>query len=183
MLLSDVHLVEEMARGGFGVDPEPEPERIQPASIDLLLAGEFAVYQDGPHMGYIDASPVSEHANPPMQRFKAEEYQLPPLGFALAHTLECIKLGPEFAARVEGKSTLGRRGLVIHATAGFIDPGFTGHVTLELFNCTRYPILLRAGMRICQLAVVPMSSAVKRPYGSPGLGSHYQGQTGATTPR
>jgi len=94
--------------------------------------------------------------------------------------MEAIGVCPSIAARVEGKSTLGRLGLVIHSTAGFVDPGFKGNITLEMTNINSRPIVLRAGMKICQVSFHQMSSAAERPYGHEKLGSHYQNQSGVT---
>lgn len=189
-MLSDAQLEEEMLAGRLRIAPEPEARALQPASIDLRLAGEFMRHQTQPplgpgHSGFIDPrrDRPEQHKNPELVKIQAASYILEPLSFCLARTIERVALHPTLAARVEGKSTLGRFGLAIHATAGFIDPGFGGHITLELFNFTQYPIKLSAEMAICQIAVHRLEGSVRRPYGHPGLGSHYQGQTGVTPPR
>lgn len=183
-MLPDAHLEEQMAMGSLRIEPPPEGRAIQPASIDLRLAHEFAIPANPPAPGeYIDPRRGINHKNPELKTIQAANYMLEPLTFCLARTIERVTLGVALAARVEGKSTLGRFGLAIHATAGFIDPGFSGHITLELFNFTQYPIKLTAEMPICQLAVQRMDFPPRRPYGHPELGSHYQGQTGVTPPR
>ena len=112
-----------------------------------------------------------------------EGFVLHPGEFVLGSTLETVSLPDDLAARVEGKSSLGRLGLLTHATAGFVDPGFTGHVTLELSNVATLPIMLWPGMKIGQLAFFRLSSSSENPYGSERYGSHYQGQRGPTASR
>ena len=183
-MLSDAKLYEAMASGLLVITPKPEARAIQPASIDLRLAAGFACVKAPPvHSDFIDPRRDSQHANPEFVASRADNWMLRPLGFCLARTVEHIDVSPKLAARVEGKSTLGRFGLAIHATAGFVDPGFSGHITLELFNFTQYPIRLHAGMYICQLAIHRIEGVVQRPYGHHGLGSHYQGQKGVVPPR
>lgn len=183
-MLPDAQLEEQMLIGRLRIVPEPDARAIQPASIDLRLAHEFAIPANPPAPGeFIDPRRGVDHKNPELKTVQAASYMLQPLAFCLARTIERVTLHPTLAARVEGKSTLGRFGLAIHATAGFIDPGFSGHITLELFNFTQYPIKLSAEMAICQLAVHRVEGSVRRPYGHPELGSHYQGQTGVTPPR
>lgn len=182
MLLSDRCIGEALASGELRVEPLPEPGRIQPASLELTLSEDWAQWAgawnavirpggDGDQNGWCGAN-----------RFRAESVEIKPQQFLLAATTEAVCLAPTLAARVEGKSSFGRCGLAIHATAGFIDPGFQGRVTLELFNFNAFPIELKAGMPICQLALFRLSSAAVRPYGHPELGSHYQHQNGATPP-
>jgi dCTP deaminase len=178
-MLSDILLIEAMKSGALRIAPEPAPEFIQPASIDMTLGDEWATFQDGAQP-WIDAENREAIT---MHRWRRSAYMLPPLSFALAHTEQSITLDKTLVARVEGKSTLGRLGLMVHVSAGFIDPGFSGVITLELFNCTRLPIRLVAGMKICQVAISRLEAPASRGYGSPGLGSHYQGQTGAQPAR
>jgi dCTP deaminase len=113
----------------------------------------------------------------------AEPFILQPGAFCLATTLEVITLPDDIVARVDGRSSLGRLGLLVHATAGYIDPGWTGKLTLELSNQSQMPIALYYGMRVAQISFLTLSSPVDRPYGTPGLGSKYQGQTGPTPSR
>lgn len=163
MLLSDGEMRDALRSGDLGVVPLAE-ENIQPASIDLRLLDEV-IDDDGP------------------RRLKPEGEWLVPSDFLLASTVERITLGDAFAGRIEGKSSLGRRGLLVHCTAGFVDPGFGGRITLELANVGRKPVLLVPGMLICQLTVLRLGRAAEYPYGHPRLRSHYQGQTTTTEAR
>jgi dCTP deaminase len=164
MILSDVDLTEAMLSGSLVIDPF-EAWQLQPASIDLRLGDEFVV--DG-------------------ERTFVEEGKrgcLPRRGFALATTMEIVGVGAELVARVEGKSSFGRRGLLVHCTAGYVDPGFKGRITLELANVGNSPIYLTPGEAVCQLSVIRLTSPALHPYGSPHLRSRYQGQTTATEAR
>lgn len=161
MLLSDREIRSTLARGYIEIDPMPEDSQIQPASVDLTLGS----------MGCI----MADRCN--------GRHRLEPGEFVLATTRERIKLPPNIAGRVEGRSTYGRKGLLIHCTAGFIDPGFDGQITLEIKNLSRMDIHLREGDRICQITFLQLSSPAERPYGHPGLGSKYQGQVGVTGAR
>lgn len=164
MILSDRTLRAELAAGTLVIDPPPADEAIQPASIDLHLGEQL---RWGPEL----ASTVL---------YKRQPTHLAPGVFALAHTAEMVTIPAHLVAQLNGKSSLGRLGLAIHVTAGFIDPGFHGQITLELHNCSLSPIPLRRGMPIGQLVLMRMTEPAARPYGSAGLGSKYQGQTGAT---
>nr|WP_015061025.1 dCTP deaminase [Streptomyces sp. W75]AFH75211.1 Deoxycytidine triphosphate deaminase [Streptomyces sp. W75] len=181
MLLSDCHIRAAVSTGRLALSPY-DPELVQPASVDVRLGAEFRVFES--HR-YSHIDPAVEQ--PGMTRLVSpaagEPFVLHPGEFVLASTLERVGLGADVAARLEGKSSLGRLGLVTHATAGFIDPGFEGHVTLELSNVANLPVKLWPGMRIGQLCVVALSGPAERPYGSEGLGSRYQGQSGPTESR
>lgn len=160
--------------GGIYVHPY-DSSAVQPASIDLRLGAEFIKYG-------ISSEPI-DPANPDnskLVRFSTEELILYPGEFVLGTTLERIGVGSTISARVEGKSTLGRLGLIIHSTAGFVDPGFKGNITLEMTNINTRPIFLRAGMRICQISFTEMDAPAEMPYGHEQLGSHYHGQIGVT---
>jgi dCTP deaminase len=154
---------------------------IQPASIDLHLDASFRAFI--PH--------GETHQDPerPVDITRAvtasvdRPFVLHPGEFALGATLEVIGLADDLAARLEGRSSMGRLGLVVHSTAGFIDPGFRGQVTLELANLSPLPILLRPGLSVAQLCVIELSAPAVRPYGTPSLGSRYQGQRGPTASR
>jgi dCTP deaminase len=135
-------------------------DHVQPASIDLRLGSKFRTEDE--------------------EVTHFETCAIYPGQFLLGHTIETITLPACYAARVEGRSSWGRLGLLIHATAGFIDPGFEGQITLELFNLSRKTIRLPIGDRVCQITLLPLTSPAEKPYGSVGLGSHYQGQTGVT---
>lgn len=178
-MLSDIEIQRAITQGRIKVTPFDEG-LIQPASLELTLATTFTKFSDA----YTD--PI-DPLNPPTpeqyETYEADVGVLWPGQFVLGSTVERIALPADLCARVEGKSSLGRLGLIVHATAGFVDPGFAGHLTLEIANLNSRPILLHAGMRICQLSFVPMSAPARRPYGSPQLGSKYQGQNGPTPAR
>ncbi len=189
VLLSDRDLRQELASGGLGVDPfDLDPEQgpflgqaLQSASIDVRLGRTFRVF-DSHSRSHIDpARPMPGLTK--MVRVDHEGFMLHPGQFVLGTTIERIRVGEHLAARLEGKSSLGRLGLLVHSTAGFIDPGFEGHVTLELSNVATLPIKLYVGMRVGQLCVFRLSSPAERPYGCDGLGSRYQGQRGPTESR
>lgn len=182
MLLSDRDILAAMAEARVNIIEPFEWDMLQPASVDVRLSGEFrrfathryeAIDPEASQAGLTELVKVD-----PDQRFV-----LHPGEFALASTVESITLPPWLAGRLEGKSSLGRLGLLTHSTAGWIDPGFTGQVTLELANVAKLPIKLRPGMRIGQLCLYRTTSPVQRPYGTIGLGSHYQGQQGPTESR
>lgn len=154
------------------------PEHLQPASIDLTLGDEFIVFSSGEP---VDLESAESSTASRTYAYAHSPFVLPPLTFALARTVESVHLRPVYAARVEGRSSVGRKGLLVHATAGFIDPGFSGTITLELFNLRSAPLLLRPGIRIAQLSVFALTEPSERPYGSNGLGSKYQGQYDAQT--
>lgn len=155
-----------------------DPEMIQPASIDLRLDRHFLIMEK-PRGGAIDPESGSARWTP----VSGNGIQINPGDFILGSTYEFITMPNHLSAQFEGKSSLGRLGLLTHITAGFIDPGFEGHITLEFSNVTRWPIRLYAGMKIGQMCVTNMSGEVERPYGSQGVGSHYQGQRGPTASR
>jgi dCTP deaminase len=179
MILNDDGLVQAIEAGRLTVQPILDEKRVQPASIDLTLGEEFAYWPtDGKLIDLGDPRTVPEMTR---GRYRAG-YPLHPGAFALAATAEVIGLAADLCARVEGRSSLGRLGLCIHATAGFIDPGFKGAITLELFNMSGHTLLLVPGMSICQLAVQQMSAPSARPYGSE-RGSKYMNQEGATPTR
>lgn len=187
-MLSDESINAALAAGDLEFFPALPASAIQPASVDLRLGKEFATfYGNAFHSHSLQAELMDMKRGspkPPMDvQRNCSQFVLLPLSFALATTEEYIRLPPWLAARVEGKSTLGRCGLAVHVTAGFIDPGFQGSITLELFNCTNKRMVLHPGMDICQVAFTRVEGKVGRPYGSGGLGSHYQGQVGVTLPR
>ncbi len=155
---------------------------VQPASIDVRLDRQFRVFENHRH-ACIDPAREQDDLTRLVEVPDGEAFVLHPGEFVLGSTLERVLLPDTLAARLEGKSSLGRLGLITHSTAGFIDPGFEGHVTLELSNLANLPIKLWPGMKIGQLAVMKLSSPAERPYGSEGLGSRYQGQAGPTASR
>ncbi len=180
MLLHDDGLRAAISFGALGIDPFT-PELIQPASVEVRLDSTFALFTgDGPIDPSVDQSDLTRLVEVPA----GEAFILAPHAFVLASTMERVSLDKWHAARVEGKSSLGRLGLRIHSTAGFIDPGFSGHVTLEIKNDQpHHAIRLHPGMLIGQLAVFRLDGPARTPYGSAGAGSHYQGQRGPTPSR
>jgi dCTP deaminase len=183
VVLSDRSIRDEISRGRLVIDPLGDG-CIQPSSIDLCLAPLFRVFRVGilPRP-YLDVGQPMEGFTELVEVAEDEPFIIQPGEFVLAATLETITLPDDIVARVDGKSSLGRLGLLIHATAGFIDPGWTGRLTLELSNVAKMPIAVRPGMRICQISFLRLSTPAERLYGSPGLGSKYQGQTEPTASR
>ncbi|MDX6221302.1 MAG: dCTP deaminase [Frankiales bacterium] len=181
MLLSDRDLRAEIESGRVGVDPY-DPAMIQPSSVDLRLDRYFRVFQNHRY-GFIDPSEAQEDLTELIEPAGDEPFILHPGEFVLGSTYETVSLPDDLAGRLEGKSSLGRLGLLTHSTAGFIDPGFTGHVTLELSNVATLPIKLWPGMKVGQLCILRMTSAAEHPYGSAKAGSRYQGQRGPTPSR
>ena len=181
MLLSDRDLRAEIAASRVALEPF-DPGMIQPSSIDVRLDRYFRVFENHryPHI-----DPAEEQADLTrlVEAEPDEAFILHPGEFALASTYEVITLPDDIAGRLEGKSSLGRLGLLTHSTAGFIDPGFSGHVTLELSNVATLPIKLWPGMKIGQLCLFRLTSPAEHPYGSAVYGSRYQGQRGPTPSR
>ncbi|MEL4357742.1 MULTISPECIES: dCTP deaminase [unclassified Luteococcus] len=181
MLLSDRDIRAGVERGRIRLDPW-HPDMVQPSSVDVRLDRVFRVFEN--HR-YPVIDPAAEQ--PELTREVVcdgdEPFVLHPGEFVLGATWERVALGDDVAARLEGKSSLGRLGLLTHSTAGFIDPGFDGHVTLELSNMATLPIMLHPGMKIGQLCFFQLSSPAEHPYGSDAAGSHYQGQRGPTPSR
>ena len=181
MLLSDRDIRAEVDAGRVRLDPwdpddDPAEQRRRPPRQVLPALRQPQVPGHRPVADQADLTRLVE-VDP------AEGFVLHPGEFVLGTTLETVSLPDDLAARVEGKSSLGRLGLLTHATAGFVDPGFTGHVTLELSNVATLPIMLWPGMKIGQLAFFRLSSPAEYPYGSEKYGSHYQGQRGPTASR
>jgi dCTP deaminase len=181
VLLSDRDLVAEIKAGQLTLDPF-EPSLVQPSSIDVRLDRLFRVFNNHLYT-HIDPSQQQDDLTSLVEVPDGESFVLHPGEFALASTLETVTLGHQLAARLEGKSSLGRLGLLVHSTAGFIDPGFSGHVTLELSNVASLPIRLWPGMKIGHICVLRLSSPAEHPYGSAVYGSRYQGQRGPTASR
>jgi dCTP deaminase len=181
MLLSDRDLVQEIKAGDLALEPF-EPALLQPSSIDVRLDRFFRVFNNHLYT-HIDPGEQQDDLTSEVEVSEGEAFVLHPGEFVLASTLEVITLGDQLAGRLEGKSSLGRLGLLTHSTAGFIDPGFSGHVTLELSNVANLPIKLWPGMKIGQLCIFRLSSPAEHPYGSAVYGSRYQGQRGPTASR
>lgn len=178
VLLSDRDLLLEIKNGQLTLSPF-EADLIQPSSIDVRLDRMFRVFNNHLYT-HIDPSIQQDELTSMVEVPEGESFVLHPGEFVLASTLEVVTLGTQLAARLEGKSSLGRLGLLTHSTAGFIDPGFSGHVTLELSNVATLPIRLWPGMKVGQLCVLRLSSPAEHPYGSSVYGSRYQGQRGPT---
>jgi dCTP deaminase len=181
VLLSDRDILAEIDAKRISVEPYDE-SMIQPSSIDFRLDRYFRVFENHryPH---IDPAADQSDLTRVVEADGEEPFILHPGEFVLGSTYEVVSLPDDIAARVEGKSSLGRLGLLTHATAGFVDPGFSGHVTLELANVATLPIKLYPGMKIGQLCFFRLSSPAAHPYGSEKYGSRYQGQRGPTPSR
>ncbi|GAA2095946.1 dCTP deaminase [Microlunatus panaciterrae] len=181
MLLSDRDIKAEVDGGRIALEPY-EAEMVQPSSIDVRLDRFFRVLENHryPH---IDPAEEQSELTRLVEPEGDEPFILHPGEFVLGSTYEVVTLPDDVAARLEGKSSLGRLGLLTHSTAGFIDPGFSGHVTLELSNVATLPIKLWPGMKIGQLCFFRLSSPAEHPYGSDKYGSRYQGQRGPTPSR
>jgi dCTP deaminase len=181
VLLSDRDIRTELDSERVRLDPY-DPAMIQPSSIDVRLDRFFRLF-DNHKYPVIDPSIDQPELTHLVDVANGDPFVLHPGEFVLGSTYECVTLPDDIAARLEGKSSLGRLGLMTHSTAGFIDPGFSGHVTLELSNVATLPILLWPGMKIGQLCFFRLSSAAEFPYGSDRYGSRYQGQRGPTASR
>ena len=181
MLLSDRDLIDELKAGTLQLEPF-DPALVQPSSIDVRLDRFFRVFNNHLYT-HIDPSQQQDDLTAMVEVADGQPFVLHPGEFVLASTVEVITLGDQLAGRLEGKSSLGRLGLLTHSTAGFIDPGFSGHVTLELSNVANLPIMLWPGMKIGQLCIFRLSSPAEHPYGSAVYGSRYQGQRGPTPSR
>lgn len=181
MLLSDRDIRAEVEGGRVVLEPFDET-MVQPSSVDVRLDRFFRVFENHryPH---IDPAKEQTDLTRLVETTGDEAFVLHPGEFVLASTFEVVTLPDDVAARLEGKSSLGRLGLLTHSTAGFIDPGFSGHVTLELSNVATLPIMLWPGMKIGQLCFFRLSSPAEHPYGSAKHGSRYQGQRGPTPSR
>jgi dCTP deaminase len=181
VLLSDRDLRKELESGRLGLDPFDEA-MLQPSSIDVRLDRFFRVFNNTRYT-HIDPSQQQDDLTTLVEAVDDNPFVLHPGEFVLGSTFEAVDLPDDLAGRLEGKSSLGRLGLLTHSTAGFIDPGFEGHITLELSNVANLPITLWPGMKIGQLCLFRLSSAAENPYGSTAAGSRYQGQRGPTPSR
>jgi dCTP deaminase len=181
VLLSDRDLRQALDDGRLGLDPF-DPAMVQPSSIDVRLDRYFRVFANH-RSTHLDPAAQQDVLTELVEPKGDEPFILHPGEFVLGSTLEVISLGDDLASRLEGKSSLGRLGLLTHSTAGFIDPGFSGHVTLELSNVANLPFKLYPGMKIGQICVLQLSSPSEHPYGSSVYGSRYQDQRGPTPSR
>ena len=181
MVLSDHTIRSEIDAGRIVVDPYDE-SLVQPSSIDVRVDRKFRVFHNSRHP-YIDVRKPMDDLTELVRVESGEPFVLHPGEFVLGQTLERVKLPDDLVARLEGKSSLGRLGLVIHSTAGFVDPGFEGNLTLELSNLANLPITLYEGMPIGQISFMRMDRAVENAYGASAAGSKYQGQAEPTASR
>ena len=181
MLLSDRDLTVELDAGRLVIEPY-DSKMLQPSSVDVRLDRFFRVF-DNTKYTHIDPSLQQDELTSLVEANGEDPFVLHPGEFVLGSTFECVSLPDDLAGRLEGKSSLGRLGLLTHSTAGFIDPGFNGHITLELSNVANLPITLWPGMKIGQLCMFRLSSPAEHPYGSAVYGSRYQDQRGPTPSR
>lgn len=183
MILSDRSIREALADGRIEIDPLDD-SYIQPSSVDLTVDRYFRVFRNHT-TGIIDVKENQEDLTELVEIAPESDqpFILHPGEFVLGSTAERVKLSTDIVGRLEGKSSLGRLGLVIHSTAGFIDAGWDGHITLELSNLATLPITLYPGMKVGQISFLTMTSAADVPYGSSSIGSKYQGQRGPTPSR
>jgi dCTP deaminase len=179
MVLSDRTIKEEIAKGRIIIEPL-DSDCIQPASVDLHLDKKLLVFKPQQHPAYIDVRRSLDHLNELVELDEDEAFFLNPGEFVLVSTLESISLPDDVVGRLEGKSSLGRIGLLIHSTAGYVDPGWQGNLTIELSNVAKLPITLYYKMKIGQISFLRLTSPVDRLYGAAELGSKYQGQTEPT---
>jgi len=180
-VLSDGTIVRLVEDGRIRIEPWDDA-LVQPASVDLRLGDSFRVFHNH-RTASIDLRDPPSNLTEQVTVREDEPFLIHPGEFCLGRTLEWVELPDDIVARIEGKSSLGRLGLIVHATAGFCDPGWKGTLTLELNNLTRVPIKLYPGLPIAQLSFMTLDAPARRPYGHAELGSHYQGQVEATESR
>lgn len=180
-MLSDRSIIKALTDGAIAIDPEPDVlAYVQPASVDVRLGDRLILFSE--EVEEID--PTKGQPNLYVRKsIPPQGFSIMPGEFLLGTTAETLTVSGDFSGEVTGKSSLGRLGLMVHSTAGFIDPGFSGKVTLEITNLNKLPIRLYAGMRIAQFKFFRLDTSCLRPYGSVGLGSHYQGQSDVTASR
>jgi dCTP deaminase len=181
VILSDVTIRKELAAGRIVIEPLDEAA-IQPSSVDLRIDRYFRVFRNDT-TPFIDPKEPQEDLTELVEIPDGKSFILHPAEFVLASTLERVRLPDDLAARLDGKSSLGRLGLLTHATAGFVDAGWDGHLTLELSNVATLPIAIYPGMKIGQISFFQMTTSAEYPYGSDATGSKYQGQRGPTPSR
>jgi dCTP deaminase len=186
-MLSDGEIHLALVTGALEISPLPDfTTQLQPASVDLRLGPHFRWWSPNTLSAddFTSRKPAFDLGDPstwepPDMEFRGDRFTLAPGQFVLGTTMEVVGLPHDIVGRVDGRSTFGRLGLLVHSTAGFLDPGFRGEVTLEMYNLGNRDIILPAGTRICQVGFERLNQVVQRPYG-PARGSKYQGQTGAT---
>jgi dCTP deaminase len=180
-VLSDATIRELIDSGRIVIDPF-DVSMIQPASVDIRLGSSFRVFHNH-RIQSIDLGNPPRDLTEHVEVAEGGEFVIHPGEFVLGRTHEWVEIPDDIVCRIEGKSSIGRLGLVVHATAGFVDPGFKGTLTLEIANFNSVPIVLRPGLFICQLSFMALDRPAERPYGHPDLGSHYHGQVDATESR
>ena len=178
MILSDISIKAAVVAGRIGIDPF-DPGLVQPSSVDVRVDRYFRVFENHRY-SFIDPKAPQPDLTKEVETEIDFPFILHPGEFVLGSTLEVVRISNDMVARLEGKSSLGRLGLLIHSTAGFVDAGFEGHLTLELSNVANLPIAIYPGMRIGQLSFYEMTTPAEHPYGSDSAGSKYQGQRGPT---
>ena len=181
MILSDADIRKELAAGRIQIDPFDDA-CVQPSSVDLHVDSQFRVFANSRYP-YIDVRTPMPDLTELVEVSGDDPFILHPGEFVLGSTRERVRIPDDLVARLEGKSSLGRLGLLIHSTAGYVDPGWDGYLTLELSNVANLPITIYSGMKIGQISFFRLSSPAERPYGSKGTGSKYQGQRGPTASR
>ncbi|MEW6059191.1 MAG: dCTP deaminase [Actinomycetota bacterium] len=181
MILSDQTIREEIAAGRIVIDPFDE-RCVQPSSVDLHVDSQFRVFANSRYP-YIDVRREMPDLTELVEVPAGEPFILHPGEFVLGSTVERVAIPNDMVARLEGKSSLGRLGLLIHSTAGYVDPGWDGYLTLELSNVANLPITIYPGMKIGQISFFRLTTSAERPYGSKGTRSKYQGQRGPTASR
>jgi dCTP deaminase len=181
VILSDKTIREDLKAGRIGIEPFDDAN-VQPSSVDMHVDRYFRVFRNDT-TPYIDPKEPQDDLTEFVEVDDGEAFILHPGEFVLGSTRERVALGDDLVARLEGKSSLGRLGLLIHSTAGFVDAGFDGHLTLELSNVANLPIAIYPEMKIGQISFLRMSSAAEHPYGSDATRSKYQGQRGPTPSR
>ena len=179
MVLSDRMTKEEIAKGRIVIEPL-NPACVQPASIDIHLDNKLLVFKTWRHPFYIGVREIADDLTEPMEITEDKPFLSNAGGFVSASTLESLSLPDDIVARLEGKSSLGRIGLLLHSTVGYVHPGWHGHLTLELSNVAKLAVTLYYKMGIGQISFLRLTSPAERLYGLPELGSKYQGQTGPT---
>ena len=182
MVLSDRTIREYLSSGRISIDPF-DPRRVQPSSVDLCLGSMIRTFKHSYRQPYVDVKKPTEALTELVEIAADVPFILHPGEFVLGLTAESVTLPADIVGRLEGKSSLGRLGLLIHSTAGFVDPGWTGHLTLELANILSVPITLYLAMPIAQISFMKLTTPVDHLYGSRELGSKYQGDTAPSASR
>lgn len=176
-ILSDKTIKEYLEEGKIVIDPLKDEQQIQPSSVDMRLGDEFKVFKviRKPYIDPKDEEDIAEYMESSTVP-EGEAFIIHPNEFALATTQEYVKVPDDLVARVEGRSSMGRLGVTMHVTAGYVDPGFEGRITLEISNIGAMPVALYPGQRVCQLVFETMTTPAELPYGHPKRNSKYMKQ-------